>query len=490
MKHLAVALCMFFSAAPRPTENPRDPKVYVVLWFDTEDYLLPASDDAALRLAQFLTGEGIRATFKVVGEKARVLEKRGRRDVIEALKKHEIGYHSDFHSVHPTPAAFMSSLGWDEGVAEFDRRQRPGFEDVKRIFGQTPTCYGQPGSSWGPQSFGALRKWGVPVYLDDGSHVGLDQKPLYYGGILTLFRLSQTVRTGLGGPEDLEKGKKRIDDARKKLQAEGGGIVSIYYHPCEWVHKQFWDGVNFSRGANPPREKWQAPPQKTPEETRVAFETFEAWMRHIKALPDVRFVTASEAVALYEDKARGRKFTAAEIGEIARAVGEEITFQRRGGLALSAAEVLALLSDFVAAGGAKPVELKESPIGPTEPAAALEAAMTVDASQFERTAADVADYLRHHGRVPSGVWVGSASVPPEAWLRALAEVSAAILDGKRAETVEIKPAKLAAARHVSADGPNLWGWVIFPKGFRAPAMMELAKRQAWTLKPAILRAED
>ena len=47
------------------------PKVYVILWFDTEDYILPADDDAALHLANFLTDEGIRATFKVVGEKAR-----------------------------------------------------------------------------------------------------------------------------------------------------------------------------------------------------------------------------------------------------------------------------------------------------------------------------------------------------------------------------------------------------------------------------------
>ena len=51
---------------------------------------------------------------------------------------------------------------------------------------------------------------------------------------------------------------------------------------------------------------------------------------------------------------------------------------------------------------------------------------------------------------------------------------------------EIRPAKLAAARYVADDGPNLWGWVIFPDGFRAPAMMALAKQQAWTLKPARL----
>src|SRR5713101_5085488 len=68
-------------------------KVYVILWFDTEDYILPASDDAALRVAELLTKENIRATFKIVGEKARTLERRGRTNVIEALKKHEIGYH-------------------------------------------------------------------------------------------------------------------------------------------------------------------------------------------------------------------------------------------------------------------------------------------------------------------------------------------------------------------------------------------------------------
>src|SRR5579862_3578195 len=77
--------------------------VNVILWFDTEDYLLPADDDAAKRLAEMLTARGIRATFKVVGEKARTLERRGRTDVIAALQKHAIGYHANFHSVHPTP---------------------------------------------------------------------------------------------------------------------------------------------------------------------------------------------------------------------------------------------------------------------------------------------------------------------------------------------------------------------------------------------------
>ncbi len=95
----------------------------MILWFDTEDYLLPADDDAAKRLAELLSERGIRATFKVVGEKARTLERRGRTDVIAALKKHDIGYHSNFHSVHPTPTEYLAECGWLDGVAEFVRRE-------------------------------------------------------------------------------------------------------------------------------------------------------------------------------------------------------------------------------------------------------------------------------------------------------------------------------------------------------------------------------
>src|SRR5689334_23897335 len=118
--------------------------VYVVLWFDTEDYIEPAADDAALRIASDLTAAGVHATFKVVGEKARALERRGRNDVIAALSKHAIGYHSNWHSVHPTPAEYLLRFGFVEGAQEFERREGPGVADLKRVFGTQPICYGQP----------------------------------------------------------------------------------------------------------------------------------------------------------------------------------------------------------------------------------------------------------------------------------------------------------------------------------------------------------
>jgi hypothetical protein len=470
-------------------------KVYVILWFDTEDYILPASDDAALRLADWLTNEGVRATFKVVGEKARTLERRGRTDVIAALKKHEIGYHSNWHSVQPSPAMYLNYLGWDDGVAEFDRRERPGFDDVTRIFGQAPTCYGQPGSSWGPQSFGALKKWGMPVYLDGGQHVGIKGKPHFYGGLLTLYNLEYVLRVDIkGGPEALQAAEDRFTEAKHKLLAEGGGIISIFYHPCEFVHKEFWDGVNFRKGANPPREQWRLPPMKTPEESGRAYELFENYIHFMTRFKDVQFVTASQAAALYSDSARRRTFSMAELKSIAATVGTEIEFQKVGDVTLAPAEVLALLNDTLLSrlgqGDKTAITLRGTPDGPSSPPPPMTEPVTTEWSQFMRTAADVAVSLRRQDRVPSTIWLGSTGVSPESYLAALAKVVRDLLDGKPAPTtVELRPATLAAAKYVSADDPKLWGWVIFPPGFHAPALMELAKREAWTIKPAVLHPE-
>src|SRR5512144_1329889 len=156
MKKIALLLLLFVALATAPRASDAQAPVYVTLWFDTEDYILPQDDDATKRLAEMLTGLGVRATFKIVGEKARVLDARGRRDVIAALKHHDIGYHSNTHSQQPTIAVYLQNAGWEDGRAEFYRRELQGVRDLHRIFGVTPVAYGQPGSAWAPQTYPAL----------------------------------------------------------------------------------------------------------------------------------------------------------------------------------------------------------------------------------------------------------------------------------------------------------------------------------------------
>jgi peptidoglycan/xylan/chitin deacetylase (PgdA/CDA1 family) len=472
--------------------NTSPGKVYVILWFDTEDYILPQSDDAAKRLAAFLTKQGIRATFKVVGEKARTLERRGRRDVIGALAQHEIGYHSNTHSQHPTPAEYEAPLDWQDGVEEFNRRERAGFDDVKRIFGQTPTCYGQPGSSWTPQSFAALKKWGVKVYLDEGTQVGMNGKPFWYGGLLNIFNTAEGAKLRPGDDDDwshLADARARFQEFYLRMTAKPeGGIISLYFHPCEFVHKEFWDAVNFAHGANPPPEEWKIPPMKSPEESEKAFKFFEELVTYMKSFPRVEFLTASEALRLFRDSAQRRTFGPQEIASVAQQVDPEGSFQVHDDYALTASEVFFLLSRYVASVVRKEPQailLDGTPSGPTAVAEPLGKPIDIPWSQFSRTVLDVEDFVEKNDQVPSEVWLGSRAVPPESYLVALARVTTRlIVRAEPPENVTVPPAHLAVGQFVADDSPRLWGWVIFPQGFGAPKMMGLARLQAWTFKPA------
>ncbi|HKS94935.1 MAG TPA: polysaccharide deacetylase family protein [Terriglobia bacterium] len=478
-----------------PAQGLAQGPVYVVLWFDTEDYMLPESDNAAKRIADYLTQQGIQATFKVVGEKARTLERRGRRDVIAALARHEIGYHSNTHSQHPTVAEYESALDWEAGVEEFDRRERPGFDDVRRILGKAPVCYGQPGSSWAPQVFPTLKKWGVNVYLDEAPHVGLDGKPFWYGGLLNIFNTKE-------GPElrpnddwsNLDEAKAKFQEFYVRLGSQpGGGLISLYFHPCEFIHKEFWDAANFAHGANPPREDWKLPSMKTPEESERAFQYLAGLVSTMKSFPRVRFVTASEALELYSGAAQNRVFSMQEMNDIASQVDTEVSYQTHPNYELAASETFALLNQFVSGvirkRAAEPLTLERTPYGPDSAAPALSSESTVPWNQFSRTVLDVAGFLSRTGQVPPQVWLGSVGIPPESYLVALAQVcSTLIAKSEPPESVTCAPARLGTSRYVAEDSPALWSWPIFPPGFHSPHLMELARRQAWTLKPARLRA--
>ena len=481
-------------ASAEPVGKSGSP-VYVVLWFDTEDYMLPASDDAAKRLAEFLTAQGVRATFKVVGEKARVLEARHRADVIAALNRHEIGYHSNTHSQQPTAAEYESTLDWEQGAAEFNRRERSGFDDVARIFGRPPTCYGQPGVSWAPQAYPVLKKWGVPVYLDDGQHVGLDGKPFWYGCLLNIFNID--AGRGLEPNDDwsnIAGAKEYFITLHKQLSAQtAGGLVSFMFHPTQFISQQFWDAVNFSNGANPPRSQWKQQPQLSAAESEHAFQYFEALIRHIKSLPNVRFITASEAHALYRDTAQSHTFTPGELTKIAAKVTPQIGFQLHGSFNLSASEVFALLNQFVtnslAGRASEPIVLHDTPYGSASAAfdVAPNQIAEVPWDQFARTVLDVSHFLDRNQQIPNAVWMGSAAVSPESYLVALASATPILLRKQPPpESVKILPAELAAAQFVAKDSIAIWNWPIFPQGFHSPHLMELARLQAWTLKPALL----
>jgi hypothetical protein len=477
----------------------------VILWFDTEDYLLPADDDACIRLAQMLTDRHIRATFKVVGEKARVLEKRGRTDVIAALKKHDIGFHANFHSVHPTPSEYLADCGLLDGIQEFARREGGGAADVRRIFGvETLACYGQPGSSWAAQAVAALptigvAPHGVPCYVDEGEHVGLNEKPFWYAGTLNVYHMGRNyTRMDLHDPSAVEPAKQRVSEIAKRLLDEAGGLISIFYHPCEWVHREFWDGVNFRRGANPPPEEWKPPPQRSPDETEAAFKRFGEYIDHIHSIPNVRFVTASDLPTLYPDSVRAPGASQEDLAtlssQLAHGASKGIDFQIIDHKAYSLADQFELLATALAQSinGKLPQFPIPAPslLGPDGEPPTGNKQIHLPWAAFRDATLDVLDFLRTQRRVPARVFMGPDAIAPGDFLVALAEVYNFRLKNGNFPSqegvtlhcgVDILP-----TRHIAEDTPHLFGdWIIHKEGFRAPKILDVARLQAWTLKPAM-----
>jgi hypothetical protein len=109
-------------------------------------------------------------------------------------------------------------------------------------------------------------------------------------------------------------------------------------------------------------------------------------------------------------------------------------------------------------------------------------------SAFSQAIRDTASFYRTAHRLPDEVWIGSESMAPADYLATLAHVvEELIASGKAPTAVTRYEGRFTADRYVAEDSPKLWNWVIFPEGFHAPKIIELARLQAWTLKPALLQ---
>ncbi len=466
--------------------------VHVLFWCDTEDYIAPETHEAARVLAETFNALDAKATFKMVGEKVRVLEREGRRDVLSALADHAIGYHTDMHGSHPTPSEYTAELGWDEGIAEFMRREGPGVEDVRRVFGRTPVCYGQPGGSWCPQSYGAMRRWGIPVYLGMSTYVGLAQQPFWYSGVLSVSHMWEaSARPGLNGaPDDLAQAQECFVKVADRLRSTGG-TISIGLPPCEFVLKGVSEALNFGRGKQTARKDWESPALRSAEERDAAYAVFRQFVEFVLGQPEVQVVTPEDIRLAYADRAWSRPFSRDEVVELAQGCAEEATFQVLGDRSVSAGEAMCLLSAALLS-WAEERELDVADIprltaGPTERIESTVEGGMLSSKALLGACRSVLEAVAEAGAVPNAVPVTEGVLSPADFLATIAAaVVSASEEGKVGERAEVRRGELTAEGYVDAH-EMCWQWRIFPEGFTAWNLVELARLQCWTLKPALLQ---
>ena len=345
----------------------------------------------------------------------------------------------------------------------------------------------------GPQVYPALREMNIRMYLDESDHVGIDDQPFYYGGMLNVFKMrSNLARMNLNGGDSLANGKSTFTKVYEQLRSRGGGTISIYYHPNEWVQTEFWDAVNFRRGANTPRADWKPPGTKPAAATEQAFADFEQYVQFIKAQPGVRFVTATELMTIYADRAMTRSFGRDELLRLARSAQREISFQKMDDYALSAADVFGLLTER-----RRPTSTAiRCPPRPRSCRSTVRRAATHHRQRArDRRASLGQPSLERFATHPTSAErlivcpTRSGSGPRACRRRTTSRRSPMWLRVSSRPASRLRPSHATTASSPPIDSlrriPWLWSWPIFPEGFHAPRIMELARLQAWTLKPAM-----
>jgi hypothetical protein len=451
--------------------------IKVLLWFDTEDYITPEADDALLGLLELLDSRGVRGIFKIVGEKARVLRARGRTDILRKLKRHEIGFHTNFHSVHPTVSEYCEPYGFRAGAEEFVRREGPGLEDLTRIAGMPGKCYGQAGYSWAPQAFPALKHWNIPVYLDVHDQVTLNRKPFWYGGLLNLTDLPGIMRMNLA-ENGLEEGIREFDRVCGELSGEPAGLVSIYYHPCEFSCTAFWDGVNFNEGSNPPRGQWKPAPLRPAGEMKRYLQMLGKFIDYTLSRPDVEYIVSEQVLTL--ETSRSGPLDAAEVIRLAKGITGELTYAVVNGYSLSAADLHSLFRNYLLGRELKP-EFLYGPENETE----SDPAGSVRVSDVKKALAAEYPGVLGFKQLPDDFRVGGQRISTLDLTCAMAGIIAGGLGDD--DRCEIPHGALKAKEH--AKDQEWWGpkWSPFPRDLKVPNLIRMSKLQTWTLKPALFQ---
>jgi hypothetical protein len=119
--------------------------------------------------------------------------------------------------------------------------------------------------------------------------------------------------------------------------------------------------------------------------------------------------------------------------------------------------------------------------GPSKRGTTTYTGETISEPLFERAKQDVRGFIDVNEQLPAEVFIGSQTLSLEDLTATLAS---AVLEPR---VIRVRHGVLKSEQYISKDASNSFKWPIHPEGFSAPELLELARLQAWTLKPARLR---
>ncbi|MGI5818940.1 MAG: hypothetical protein ACOX9R_12680 [Armatimonadota bacterium] len=453
--------------------------MYALIYFDTEDFVSPPDHPVHQlpgQLAEIMSRHGLPGCFHIHGEKARFMERHGQREVIEALRRHDVSLHYDRGSIHPTTAEEVSQLPWFEGVERTLFRELPGFQALERIFGRCSSLTQHGGTFAAPIVY-AAGKLGKPFFYSPfrlpGHNVVWYCQNLLIGGYQADFAFDRHYRDTPSFEEQLAK----VDGYLSERARESTYTAMFGCHPVITIMEEFPCVLNWAYGAAPGPEVWRAPKMVEGVSIPLILQNFERLVCRLVAHPDVEWTDVAGIAELF-----GARPVRVSDEVVLRGAEEVLAL---GGPtftdALSAAELLVLLARRLL----RPAERYEVPqvMGPVEreapPAPRLEEAPVAPVAE------EIVGACYASGYLPARLSEVCGSITPE---QALLVLAAEALDrplppaDARVPSVDAIP----GVREALEIARRFRNWRPHGRDYRQTPILEHVRRQCWTLKPALL----
>lgn len=262
------------------------PVTDVILSFDSEDYLTPQAADAELWWAKALRERGLRGSWQLVGELVRSLVATGRSDVLAAVAQHEMGFHTNYHSLPPTHPEAVVDLSLRDGIAHVLGLEAPGLASLAQAFGRWPVSYCSPGDSWTPATLLAMARMGLKVFCND-KLADFGRTPYWYCGMLVTaydMDFQEYYEDGVFEPGRFER-----DLDALVAQTPSDGVVVLFTHPTRLVTAKFWDEA-FAGGRRRPIAECPPAPLRPSDEVARYQRRCEGWLDGLAQRKDLRFI--------------------------------------------------------------------------------------------------------------------------------------------------------------------------------------------------------
>lgn len=487
----------------------------VFFCFDTEDPANPEADEPIARLCAIFDRAGAQANFFIVAEKARLLRQRRRRDVLDALRNHEVDYHGNYWFEFPEPAmVYGEREDFDTAVSKALAIEVKGLNDLAEITGQFPVAFCQHQTNYSVATTAALQSAGVRVWsggfgptapqagtgwLMNMLLVGRHGSPTlsaeggWHGRFYIHADRSQSELPTMDAAVEFHQFQERFELALKSPSTH----INIVGHPTNWALNEWWGwhewslpmqlpSASVTPGPYPHGRAWQRGVLRSAADSEAHYDWTERAVQWLMRRGDVEILTFGDYLARHQ-QINNLWLSDECVREVASHFNRSVEAVEAAGTTLSPADALVVMARYVQAWfeqQARPQAVQvQRVLGPTEPILSPGKPLTFKRDDLFLLARLVATGADVNGRIPAAVRAHFIDCGPAEAARALATAICVDECPDRIDVPAMPPLPMLAAHPFFSQAAP--ASTHAPPGFTTPRIAMQCAQQAWSYRPAL-----